>query len=153
MRCLRGSPCEGHLEHWFYGLSLIAVTVLIHVLGLRLMIAGLQRWLSKIKKPESALGRVMVVASLVVAILHHVEVALWAGLYLRLGIFDERNTAVYFSFITMTTTGYGDITLSGEPRLLAAFQAMNGMLLFGLSTAFLFAVLQETFRNRGSRPL
>jgi hypothetical protein len=140
------------LEHWFFGLSLIAITILIHVAGLRLMVTGLERWLARIMNPETRLGRIMVVASLVVALLHHLEVALWAGVYVMLGVFDDWSTSVYFSFITMTTTGYGDITLSGESRLLAAFQAMNGMLLFGLSTAFLFAVLQKSFRKRSSSP-
>src|SRR5512134_1141270 len=66
---------------------------------------------------------------------------------LVLGVLADWNTAVYFSIVTMTSVGYGDVILSGDWRLLAAFQAMNGMLLFGLTTAFLFTVLQQCWRS------
>ena len=72
---------------------------------------------------------------------------MWAAVYIRLGVLADWDTAVYFSIVTMTSVGYGDVLLSGDWRLLAAFQAMNGMLLFGLSTAFLFAVLQQCWRS------
>ena len=85
----------------------------------------------------------MVFASLALAVLHHVEAACWAIVYVGLDVLPDWDTAVYFSIVTMTSVGYGDVTLSGDWRLLAALQAMNGMLLFGLSTAFLFAILQH----------
>ena len=95
------------------------------------------------RRPQPGIGRIMIFASLTMAILHHLEAALWASVYIGLGILDEWDTAVYFSFVTMTTVGYGDVTLTGDWRLLAALQGMNGMLLSGLSAAFLFAILQH----------
>jgi voltage-gated potassium channel len=108
-----------------------------------MMLTWLDRWYAGDGRPQPGIGRIMIFASLMMAILHHLEAALWATVYIGLGILDEWDTAVYFSFVTMTTVGYGDVTLTGEWRLLAALQGMNGMLLSGLSAAFLFAILQH----------
>jgi hypothetical protein len=132
---------------WFTGLGLIAGTILAHVAGISLLLTRLDRWFTGEGGLRPSLGRVMVFASLALAVLHHVEAALWAAVYIRLGVLADWDTAVYFSIVTMTSVGYGDVLLSGDWRLLAAFQAMNGMLLFGLSTAFLFTVLQQCWRS------
>jgi voltage-gated potassium channel len=71
------------------------------------------------------------------------KAALWAAVYLGLGVLADWDTGIYFSIVTMTTVGYGDVILSGDWRLLAAFQAMTGMFVFGLNAAFLFAILQH----------
>jgi len=124
-------------------LALIAGTILAHVAAIRLLLTLLKRWLAGGGRRPPSLGRVMVFASLALAVLHHVEAACWAIVYVGLDVLPDWDTAVYFSIVTMTSVGYGDVTLSGDWRLLAALQAMNGMLLFGLSTAFLFAILQH----------
>jgi hypothetical protein len=61
-----------------------------------------------------------------------------------LGTFEE---AIYFSFVTFTTLGYGDITLPEIWRILSGFEALNGVLLIGWSTAMLFAVVQRTWKD------
>jgi voltage-gated potassium channel len=128
---------------WVTGLGLIAGTILVHVAGFRMVLTWLDRWYAGEGRPQPGIGRIMIFASLMMAILHHLEAALWATVYIGLGILDEWDTAVYFSIVTMTTVGYGDVTLTGDWRLLAALQGMNGMLLSGLSAAFLFAILQH----------
>jgi len=128
------------------GLGLIAGTILAHVAGIHLLLTLLDRWLTGEGRLRPSLGRVMVFASLGLVVLHHVEAALWAAVYIGLGVLADWDTAIYFSIVTMTSVGYGDVLLSGDWRLLAAFQAMDGMLLFGISTAFLFAVLQQCWR-------
>jgi voltage-gated potassium channel len=133
---------------WVTGLGLIAGTILVHVAGFRMVLTWLDRWYAGEGRPQPGIGRIMIFASLAMAILHHLEAALWAAVYIRLGILDEWDTAVYFSIVTMTTVGYGDVTLTGDWRLLAALQGMNGMLLSGLSAAFLFAILQHYWTSR-----
>jgi voltage-gated potassium channel len=128
---------------WITGLGLIGGTILVHVAGFRMVLTWLDRRYAGDRRPRPGIGRIMIFASLTMAILHHLEAALWASVYIGLGILDEWDTAVYFSFVTMTTVGYGDVTLTGDWRLLAALQGMNGMLLSGLSAAFLFAILQH----------
>jgi hypothetical protein len=91
-------------------------------------------------RPPPVPGRILIVASLAMALLHHVEATVWAAVYLGLDALADWDSAIYFPIVTMTTVGYGDVILSGGWRLLAAFQALTGRLVFGLSAAFLFAV-------------
>lgn len=62
---------------------------------------------------------------------------IWVGTYIFLGVFNSVEPAVYFSLVTMTTLGFGDITLNPEWRVLSGMTAVNGLLLFGLTTAYL----------------
>ncbi len=77
--------------------------------------------------------------------IHTFEVWLWAILYLLLGEFESLERALYFSTITFTTLGYGDIILNVRWQLLSGFEAVNGIILFGVSTAILFAVMRRMF--------
>ena len=81
------------------------------------------------------------------------EVWAWAMLYLALGAVGPLEKAVYFSTVTFTTLGFGDITLGEEWRLLSSFEAANGLLMFGWSTALVFAAVQWAYaaRSRGGR--
>ena len=77
------------------------------------------------------------------------ESMLWAGLYLMVGALPTMSEALYFSLVTFTTLGYGDITLHEQWRMLGAFQAANGILMFGWTTAIIVAVAQRVFLHRG----
>jgi hypothetical protein len=76
------------------------------------------------------------------------EVWCWAVLYLLLGALESIEKAVYFSTVTFTTLGFGDIVLDEEWRLLSSFEAANGLLMFGWSTALVFVGVQWTYENR-----
>lgn len=81
--------------------------------------------------------------------LHVCEVVLWALTYSLLPdleAFRAFPNALYFSYITFTTLGYGDITIVGKWRMLSGVEAMNGILLFGWSTAMLFGLIQQLWR-------
>ena len=78
--------------------------------------------------------------------LHVLEAALWAEFYIWKGCFPDRETAYYFSLMTYTTVGYGDVVLPRAWRLLGGLEAMTGLLLFGWSTAMLLA-LTSRFRQ------
>ena len=69
---------------------------------------------------------------------HALEMGIWAWTYLHFDMFDHWETALYFSGASFTTLGFGDVLLSDEWRLLSGATAANGLLLFGLSAAFLF---------------
>ena len=88
-------------------------------------------------------------AALVLLLLHFVEVTIWALSYLGLPAISRLESleqAVYFSLVTFTDLGYGCITLDPEWRVLSGLEAMNGILLFGWSTALLFAVVQRSWK-------
>ena len=85
-----------------------------------------------------------------------VEVWMWALLYLYnplITALPDLETAFYFSMVTFTTLGYGDITLAEEWRLASAFQAANGVIIAGWSTALVIAVVQKIYNNRHSTRL
>ena len=79
-----------------------------------------------------------------------VEIIVWAVTYLIIGAFQGLEPALYFSTVTFTTLGYGDVTLSEQWRLLGAFQAANGILMFGWSTAIVIAAVQRVYFRKNS---
>jgi hypothetical protein len=132
------------------GAVLVAITVAIHALGTAFLVRYLANtfldrtghWGSK------RVLTALMLAALVLVFLHTLEIMVWAGVYKLLvpvGELASFETAVYFSFVTFTTLGYGDITLSEGYRLLSGIQALNGILLVGWSTALMFAVVQKTW--------
>jgi hypothetical protein len=128
--------------------------VLIHALGTSYWVGYLVKrhlgsgghW-----RPKSDLW-VLISTAVVLLGLHLLEVMLWALTYLwwvPAGQLDSFEEATYFSFVTFTTLGYGDITLSSEWRLLSGIEAFIGILLVGWTTALLFTVLQRSLRLAG----
>jgi len=89
--------------------------------------------------------RVLGVALLVVALVGAsvLEAGVWAYAYLSVGAFDALEPALYFSIVTFTTLGYGDISPQEGWRQLAALQAANGIVIFGWSTALVIAAVQK----------
>jgi hypothetical protein len=91
---------------------------------------------------------VMTTVSLLTAAPHLVQTALWAVVYLAVGEVSTFETALYLSAENYTALGYGDILLSPRWRLLGPLEAVNGLLLFGLSTALMFAVISRLISDR-----
>jgi voltage-gated potassium channel Kch len=92
-------------------------------------------------------------ALLLIVIAQLIEIAAWAAIFLAIGEFRDFPTAFYHSAMNFTTLGYGDIVMSPRWRLLGPLEAVAGMLMFGLSTAVLFAVVQALVRRREGRAL
>ena len=133
------------------GSALIAITITIHALGT----AAWVRYLGAKHVPALPWsGRramlILVSTAIIVVFLHAVEIVVWAIAYQsilpthELATFEE---AVYFSFVTFTTLGYGDITLSEGYRLLSGIESLNGIILVGWTTAMLFSVVQHVWRG------
>ena len=79
---------------------------------------------------------------------HLVEIALWAAVFLMCGEFTQFGTAYYHSAVNYTTLGYGDVVMTPAWRLLGPLEAADGMLMFGVSTAIIFALIQRLIRDR-----
>jgi len=75
-------------------------------------------------------------------VLHGIECAIWAVAYLRLGAFDSAMDALFYSLDSMSTRGTSGLTLQRPWQMMGALEAIDGMLLFGVSTAYLFSVMQ-----------
>jgi len=81
---------------------------------------------------------VLVLVVLWLMFAHAIEMGMWAGVYMHYDMFADWETAIYFSAASYTTLGFGDVLLPDEWRILSGATAANGLLLFGLSAAFLF---------------
>jgi hypothetical protein len=132
------------------GLSLIVLTIAIHTTAVVLMAFGLEtrvRDRVDIHRPDrlraipSMIGHIGAVA-VILAALHGLEGVLWASAYWGLGALDSLTDASVYALATMTTFEIPGLTLPPRFQMLSALEAMNGVLLFGISTAFLFAVIQ-----------
>ena len=135
---------------------LIAITICIHGFGtmswLRYLLAHNTLADGRIR-PARVLS-VFISTAIVLISLHIFEIFVWAFAYMVVlpdGELQTLETAFYFSAVTFTTLGYGDITLSSDWRILSGLQAINGILLIGWTTAFLFAVLQRAWNYPSNR--
>lgn len=81
---------------------------------------------------------------------HLIQIAIWGELFVLCGEFDEFSTAYYHSMVNFSSLGYGDIVMSKSWRLLGAIEAVNGILMFGVSTAVFFSILRYIFQGRVS---
>ncbi len=78
-------------------------------------------------------------------LLHLIEILVWALFYAWRGAMPDIATSAYFSAVTYTTTGYGDLVLPQEWRLVGGVEALTGILMCGLSTGLFFAVFSDIF--------
>jgi hypothetical protein len=91
---------------------------------------------------------VLVLVFAVVIGLSLIETGIWAAFYYYRDLFSNFETALYFSLGTYSTIGYGDVVLPQRWRLLGGIEGISGVLLCGLSAAFVFAVLNVLFQSR-----
>jgi hypothetical protein len=91
---------------------------------------------------------IMIVITLIMAAAHVMEIALWATAFWASSEISTFEKAFYFSAQNYTTLGYGHIVLSDRCQLLGPLEAINGLLLFGLSTAAMFAALSRLVSGR-----
>lgn len=133
---------------WMWGLPLIVLSVVIHayVLGLlnkKIMAApgiGLRRG-------EFSAGSIFVVGGTVlsVTILHAFEGAIWAVAYRLLGTMPDDKSAMLYSLSAITTYGHENLHLEPRWQMMGALEALNGCIMFGLTTAFLFTVMRKVW--------
>ena len=127
------------------GAAMILLTTAIHGVFTYLGIVAL-RWRLKgltEEHPSKKSHMLLAIFVLWMFVAHLVEMGVWAALYRALDVFDSMEVAFYFSSVTYTTLGYGDIVPDRHWRLLATMEAANGFILFGWTTALVFAVLRE----------
>ena len=137
--------------NWAWSLPLILITVVFHVIGL----VFINEWVLRAKRSSARRRRFLVrlsvilgAATLAAIILHAIEAAVWAGVYQALGALPDRKSAVLYSLSAMTTYGHERFDLASHWRLMGALEALNGMILFGLTTAFLYGMIRELLATR-----
>jgi ion channel len=133
-----------------FALSIVALCVVIHTAGLVLFAQFLIDRFPKLERVATmrrqAVALILVFA--VVLSLHLFEASLWATFYYVRGLFADFETSLYFSLVTYGTMGFGDVVLPQRWRLLSGIEGISGVLLCGLSGAFIFAVINALFQRR-----
>jgi hypothetical protein len=137
--------------NWAWSLPLIVVTVIFHVIGLVLLnekVAGAMRYLQRNFKFLFAFAIVMGTGTLVAIALHAMEASIWAVVYWTLGALPDGKSALLYSLSAMTTYGHEPLYLEDHWQLMGALEALNGVILFGLTTAFLYGMIREVLAER-----
>jgi len=145
MHALLGTTRTSMVSKLLVAWSLMAFCVAVHATG----VTSVVRWL----RPRSTVtSRYWGVTWLFVRVagwiifLHMIEIAAWAIVYAWRDAMPDLQSALYFSAVTYTTTGYGDLVLPQPWRLAGAIEALTGILMCGWSTGFFFAIVSRMFR-------
>ncbi len=129
----------------------LPITMLCLLLQAAMVALSLRRYIDYrhgLSRPS--LGSTILTLSLVMLFMlfgNFLQMSIWAGLYVVLGEFETFAQALYFSGVTFSTLGYGDLVLSPPRQLLSALEATNGILMFGVSTAVLTAALGDVLKH------
>ena len=122
---------------------MVGVTALMHLGGLALLIALMRVHAQRFMTRRAVFNQAVILigASFGLFALHTAEIWAYAALYGLIGATSNLEDAVYFSTVTYTTIGYGDLTLGRAWRILGAIEGANGVILLGWSTAFFVSVV------------
>lgn len=144
------------LTNVLIGIVIIGVTVTIHGYGtffwFRLLSAK-SDYLTE-QSFNTKMVWVLIFTALFLLLLNFLEAIVWGLTYYILPNvteFESLEKSIYFSLVTFTTLGYGDITISSTNRILSGFEAMNGIMLLGWSTTVLLSVMQFIAKNTFSK--
>lgn len=140
---------------WLWSLPLSVGAVVIHVLGLYVIRQRFDRVLIQASQRRMRIVALLFMAGTAVSVtlLHGLEAAIWALGFRWLHALPDKKSAMLYSLNAMTTFGHSGSNLEPHWQLMGALEALNGLILFGLSTAFLFAIIQEAWTRLGRPPL
>jgi hypothetical protein len=123
----------------------VAFCVTAHAIGVTAAVRWLARWAPQTSMSFWRETRLFVLLAGWIILLHLVEIGAWATLYTWRGAMPSLQAAAYFSGVTYTTTGYGDLVLPEAWRLVGAIEALTGILMCGWSTGFFFLIVSRRF--------
>ena len=127
--------------------SLMAICVVIHAGGMTAALQKLRPFAARTLSFWRSTWLFITIAVWIVG-LHLVEISVWAMVYVWDGAIGDLQTAFYFSAVTYTTTGYGDVLLPVEWRFAGGVEALTGILMCGWSTGFFFAIVASLHEQR-----
>ena len=133
---------------WLWGLPLLVATVVIHVAIFMVITRALIPEINPSKRRRWDFIVAVALLALFAATLHSLEALAWAFLYVAIGALPDVSTAMFYSLSASTSYGHAEVFLHNEWRLLGSIEAVNGLILFGLTTAFFFAAIQNAWPAR-----
>ena len=122
--------------------GLMAICVVVHAVGVTSAIRWMRHRSVGLRGFHAWTWLLILLAAWII-LLHLIEITLWGGFYVWRGAMPDLASGLYFSAVTYTTTGYGDLVLPSEWRLLGGVEALTGILLCGLSTGFFFVAVSR----------
>lgn len=140
---------------WLWSLPLSVICVIIHVAGLYLIKQRFDQVLADATRRNMKIIAMLFMAGTTVSVtlLHSFEAAIWAMGFRWLHALPDNKSAMLYSLNAMTTFGHSGSNLESHWQLMGALEALNGLILFGLSTAFLYAIIQEAWTRLGKQAL
>ena len=136
---------------WAWSLPLILLNVIMHVFGLAFIYDAftfLLRETTARRRFMIRFAEVMSASVLLIVVLHGLEATTWAVAYLALGAVPDSKSAMLYSLGAMTGFGAGNISLPAHWQMMGVLQSLAGLLLFGLTTAFMFAMFQAVWPSQ-----
>jgi len=136
--------------NWAWSLPLMVLSVIVHVSALAVINERVVHFSGALKARHNFMfvfALVLGVTTLLAILLHVLEAGIWAMVYWILGALPSGTSAFLYSLGAMTTYGHEPVYLADHWRLMGAFEAVNGMILFGLTTAFLYSMVREVWPN------
>ena len=134
--------------NWAWSLPLIVVSVIFHVTCMALINDGVVQATRALKQRKNFIlmfAVVMGVTTLLATLLHASEAGMWAAVYWWLEALPDRKSAMLYSLNAMTTYGHESYGLAPHWQLMGALEALNGVILAGMTTAFLYAIIREVW--------
>jgi len=125
---------------------LVIVTVAVHAVGFRALLQAIMRH-ALAASGFWPVTRMVIGLALFLILIHLAEIAVWGLFYFWQGCLPDLETAFYFSGVTYTSVGYGDIVLPQPWRLFAPLESMTGILMCGASTGLFFALVSRWISN------
>ena len=136
------------LRNLLFGLPTMVLCLFLQSLLVILAVRYYSRHEHQISNPSFLSSLFVINGVMLLLVIGNIfQLAIWAALFIFLGEFDDVGKAVYFSAVNFATLGYGDIVMSERYRFLGPLEAINGVLMIGVSTALLMAALQDTMRK------
>lgn len=139
------------LSKLLFAWSLMAACVVIHAVGLTIALRWLKHCAVLEKERFVPLTWILILLAGATILLHMLEISVWALFYFWQGCLPDLDSAFYFSAVTYTTTGYGDVILPQAWRMVGAVEALTGILMCGWSTGFFFAVVSRIISRPSSK--
>jgi len=134
--------------NWAWGLPLIVLNVVVHVIGLGFINVKVVQVLTIVKEERYfvyVFAIVMGVTAILATMLHGIEAGVWAAAYRALGALPDNKSALLYSLSAITTYGHAELFLANHWQLMGALEALNGVILIGLTTAFMYGIIQRVW--------
>jgi len=129
------------LSQLIFATVMVVLMATIHLLGLAMLTRVLRSHSKLMRRMRILPVTLLLIASIGIVLIHTAEIWLWAAIYLELQAFRTFEQALYFSTVTYASLGYGDLLLPHEWRIFGAIEGAAGIIMLGISTAYLVSLL------------